>query len=148
MKSKASRHSRAAFTRALPAAFLAMCLGLAPGAPAAQQGEDQPLLAKQQTENLQIQCRQQGLRLECTYQQFPEQPGAPEEILPHAWFGARELSIKEHLAYPRHGELTSILFLVDTSDPRRAAVVQRNAAQIRAMLADAGAAPALRPGRL
>ena len=110
---------------------------LVPAQGADWQNKNYTLLPVQQSAWLRLQCHRRELRLHCSYRLLPRRSGIPASVTPLVRIGRQTLPLEVHQPYPRRGDKTAILFLVDTSDPRRANVVQRNAAQIRALLENA-----------
>ncbi|MEE9552460.1 MAG: VWA domain-containing protein, partial [Gammaproteobacteria bacterium] len=83
-------------------------------------------------DNINLRCVQSTniLTLQCDYHQT-----IPEPLLGiSAKSGNTSLQIKEDLNYPRKGGITAILFVIDTSDPARQKVIEKNIAHIKIML--------------
>ncbi len=67
--------------------------------------------------------------LDCTYR-----AGSPESILGvSAYAGDTYLPVRENVTYPWPDAVTAILFVVDTSDPGRQNVIEKNQAHIEAL---------------
>ena len=83
-------------------------------------------------DNLFLNCRQSTDKhlLRCDYRQIV--PGPILSI--SAKSGNEVLTVREEFTYPRDGGITTILFLVDTSDPARQVVVQKNIEHIHHLL--------------
>ena len=90
----------------------------------------------QQAGPWELDCTQERLRLICDYRavaaQAPPLP-AVDALLVET---GTSLPVKV-VVFPGPGEHTAILFLVDTSDPRRKAVVAENARQVQGLVAGA-----------
>jgi len=90
----------------------------------------------QLNDNFFLNCKQSTDKniLQCDYRQT-----APEPLL---GISAKSLDtnlpVTEDFTYPKQGGVTVILFLVDTSDPARQNVIQKNIQQIQDFLKSAG----------
>ncbi len=85
-----------------------------------------------------LRCIQSLPELHCSYRAIHATAPAAPRI--HAVLGGAALlplALQDSGPYPADAERSSIYFLVDTSDPRRADVVARNRLQIRALLEQA-----------
>lgn len=83
-----------------------------------------------------LSCIQEELRLACRYwaveTEAPPRPAVSALLVePRVSLGVQTTT------FPRPGERTAILFLVDTSDPRRKPIVAENARQIQGLIAGA-----------
>ncbi|MBI2992668.1 MAG: FHA domain-containing protein [Gammaproteobacteria bacterium] len=86
------------------------------------------------TADLDIDCSQpEERRLDCRFRTLDGQ--APAGI--RASSGGENLTVEDLAAYPSSGAVSAILFLVDTSDPGRQAVIEKNKSHIRALLSAA-----------
>ncbi|HSR62397.1 MAG TPA: vWA domain-containing protein, partial [Gammaproteobacteria bacterium] len=82
------------------------------------------------TDNLGVDCRQSKSRLTCDYRVLDSEP----VIAISADYGDISLPVKEQAGYPWPGATTAILIVVDTSDPARQPVIEKNRQHIDAIL--------------
>ncbi len=109
----------------------ALCLVLATASAQAQPSDPAQRLGKDWA----LDCEQQDLRIQCHYR--PLQAGIQVDLA--AELEDLVLPIEAHQAYPSGDAVSAVLFLVDTSDPRRAAMVGKAAEQIQTLFQNAGA---------
>jgi hypothetical protein len=87
-------------------------------------------------DNFFLNCKQSTDKtvLQCDYRQT-----APEPLLGiSAKSGNTKLTVTEDFTYPKQGGISAILFLVDTSDPARQSVIQKNIQHVQKFLKSAG----------
>ncbi len=79
---------------------------------------------------LDVSCQQFDKKLDCEYRMLSD--GTASSI--SASSNKSELKITDIKSYPQKDNTTAILFLVDTSDPARQIVIEKNKAQIKEIL--------------
>jgi len=87
-------------------------------------------------DNFFLNCKQSTDKtiLQCDYRQI-----APEPLLGiSAKSGDTILPVTEDFTYPKQGGITAILFLIDTSDPARQNVIQKNIQHVKDFLKSTG----------
>jgi len=84
------------------------------------------------TDNFDINCQQTAKRLDCNYRPLNQTSRVDIEVKANDII----LEASNITSYPSKGETTAILFLVDTSDPNRQNVVEKNKSQIKELLTD------------
>jgi FHA domain-containing protein/von Willebrand factor type A domain-containing protein len=77
-----------------------------------------------------INCQQRAETLNCKYRSLTSNPSLSIK----ASSNDIELQITENKQYPDTGDITAILFLVDTSDPARQNVIEKNKKHIKVLL--------------
>lgn len=82
------------------------------------------------TDEFDVSCQQIEKTLNCKYRALSEDT-SPSFI---ASSNDTELQVTENNHYPESGDITAILFLVDTSDPARQRVIEKNKTHIRETL--------------
>jgi Mg-chelatase subunit ChlD len=83
------------------------------------------------TNDLDIRCQQIAEKLDCEYRLLAGD--TPSSITANSG-EALQLEVTENNQYPESGDTTAILFLVDTSDPARQNVIEKNKTQIKEIL--------------
>jgi len=83
------------------------------------------------TDNLDVECRQSKSRLICDYRVLDSEP----VLAVSADYGDISLPVKEQAGYPWPDATTAILIVVDTSDPARQPVIEKNRQHIDTILA-------------
>ena len=83
------------------------------------------------TETLDLRCEQPQLKsLDCNYRMLvPEPPLAVSALINN-----EKLTVTDKVTYPWPQAVTAILFLIDTSDPAREAVIKKNIQHISSLL--------------
>lgn len=84
------------------------------------------------TNDFDISCQQTKKALDCKYRMLSEASSASPSI--NASSNGTDLPIIESNQYPESEDITAVLFLVDTSDPARQNVIEKNKAQIKELL--------------
>lgn len=83
------------------------------------------------TNDLDLDCTQQAFRtMDCSYRQLAGQK--PDNF--SASYKKESLPVTGHSLYPSEEDRTAIILLVDTSDPARQPVIEKNREQIRKIL--------------
>lgn len=82
------------------------------------------------TNKLDVSCQQSKTSLNCTYRTLKS--GSIPEI--QATSNSDKLQISKSGRFPETNDTTAILFLVDTSDPNRQNVIEKNKSHINALL--------------
>lgn len=82
------------------------------------------------TDNLDVSCQQSETVLNCTYR--PLASGTTADI--SAKSNGANLEVIKKSQYPEAGDTSAILFLVDTSDPKRQNVIEKNRSHIKELL--------------
>jgi len=82
--------------------------------------------------NIVLNCTQSRdkLTLDCSYRQITPEPLL--EITANA--EDKNLKVEEQFAYPKQDSITAILFLIDTSDPARQYVIDKNIQHLKSLL--------------
>ncbi len=79
------------------------------------------------TDRIDLNCSESNSYIiACSYRQLEDIP--IRDIA--AWLQGQEYEITNHSTYPDNDSVTAILFVVDTSDPGRQNVIEKNASQI------------------
>lgn len=84
------------------------------------------------TDNFDIDCQQSGKRLDCDYRSLSQ--AASPDISVKA--NDTTLEASNITSYPDKNDTTAILFLVDTSDPNRQNVIEKNKSHIKELLTE------------
>jgi Mg-chelatase subunit ChlD len=82
------------------------------------------------TDNLDVSCQQTVKVLNCAYRTLAAEP-APKVL---AKSNGTELHISESSLFPENNDTIAILFMVDTSDPQRQNVIEKNKTHIKELL--------------
>ncbi len=82
------------------------------------------------TDKLDVSCQQSKTALNCTYRTLIS------DVIPEilASFNDDKLQVNEISQFPEGNDTTAILFLVDTSDPNRQNVIEKNKSHIKSLL--------------
>jgi Mg-chelatase subunit ChlD len=91
----------------------------------------QPFAWNKLTNELDIKCQQTAKTLNCEYRTLSQ---ATSPFI-NASSNKIELQVSENNHYPESNDITAILFLVDTSDPARQNVIEKNKALIKKLSA-------------